>query len=522
MATYKRTEPGRKLLLWVGPGPGVGSANDNVWTNMDESGLFYLVRWFSTLLREAHLALCNISAGEAMAEPTATGYGVFMKGVISPKQANLKDLSRDVLAVQSGGAVMSTLTMDLAPQIGRCVQQAGPFYRISFNPFRAEHPDEYHDLKVVVDQPGLTARTSTGYYDQPFYSLDPVHPLRQVSVQELEELLASSHEESDAKIAEELSGLQLTERLSEATLPRLETKVRSKKARQELQILADVSAFMDPPKNEIPADAPPAPETQQHMLSLTSEYLSNALRRLPNFFARQTSVHFQVTPEDLAGGANVRYQPLHFIERSTASVYYRDGREVTDTKARARNHIMPGSVTYGVFGPVLAAVFAAIDKSGGLTWSHWERNATGRAAVFRYVVPSDKSPYEVQLCCIADGDGTQVFKKYVGYHGELAIDPESGAVLRLEFNADLPAKAWVARSGIVVQYGKVEIGGKFYICPLKSVSIMRVRYVQVLAAWNEAFRTYGPYTTMLDDIRFDRYHAFEAPLRILPGFTPVN
>jgi hypothetical protein len=32
---------------------------------------------------------------------------------------------------------------------------------------RADHANEYHDLKVLVNQPELTARTRTGYYNQP-------------------------------------------------------------------------------------------------------------------------------------------------------------------------------------------------------------------------------------------------------------------------------------------------------------------------------------------------------------------
>jgi len=29
------------------------------------------------------------------------------------------------------------------------------------------HADEYHNLKVQADRPGLTVRTNVGYYDQP-------------------------------------------------------------------------------------------------------------------------------------------------------------------------------------------------------------------------------------------------------------------------------------------------------------------------------------------------------------------
>lgn len=45
--------------------------------------------------------------------------------------------------------------------------EANAFYRLSFDPPRAEHADEYHDLKVQVNQPCATVRTNAGYYNQP-------------------------------------------------------------------------------------------------------------------------------------------------------------------------------------------------------------------------------------------------------------------------------------------------------------------------------------------------------------------
>ena len=72
----------------------------------------------------------------------------------------------------------------------------------------------------------------------------------------------------------------------------------------------------------------------------------------------------------------------------------------------------------------------------------------------------------------------------------------------------------------MIEYGPVAIGGKNYYCPLRSGSIMRSRLVGVLAEWNESFRTYGPYTAMLNEMSFDRYHMFGSESRILSGFTP--
>ena len=41
---------------------------------------------------------------------------------------------------------------------------AQAYYELSFDPPRAEHPDEYHHIEVQVAKPGLTARTREGYY----------------------------------------------------------------------------------------------------------------------------------------------------------------------------------------------------------------------------------------------------------------------------------------------------------------------------------------------------------------------
>jgi hypothetical protein len=89
-----------------------------------------------------------------------------VKGVKKVQQAGVPNLSLKVLAVQSGGVVLPP-TNDMAGSIQECLQDAGAFYTLSFEPAPADGPDQYHELKVRVDKPGLTARTRTGYYDQP-------------------------------------------------------------------------------------------------------------------------------------------------------------------------------------------------------------------------------------------------------------------------------------------------------------------------------------------------------------------
>lgn len=89
-----------------------------------------------------------------------------MKGVKTFHGADFGNLALKVLVTQTGGKIMGP-DNDLVGQINGCIENANAFYRISFNPPAAEHADEYHDLKVQVDKPGVMVRTTTGYYNEP-------------------------------------------------------------------------------------------------------------------------------------------------------------------------------------------------------------------------------------------------------------------------------------------------------------------------------------------------------------------
>jgi hypothetical protein len=428
------------------------------------------------------------------------------------------NLDRKVLAVQSGGRVIETGRLDIEKEIEKCVQEAGPFYRISFDPFSAEHMNEYHDLKVEVDEPGLNVRTKTGYYDQPYYSIDQIPPLKRLSLEELQKLVEM--DESDATKASQLTGCELTERLSERRLASLYGIAHGKRTREQLRILADASSFLDPPSDEIPTAPPPSADEQQHMLSMMSAYLATAIHRLPDYFARRNTTRYQETAMYLEGG--VHYQPLHRTDSSTTSVRYRNGREEADAKSHWLRLGNPELITVGVFGPALQDVLNAITKNGQLPWIRWEQVASGRAAVFRATIQTNQSHRDVWACCTPDADGNQTYQRYAGYHIEIAIDPGSGAILRLSFQFDLKSTTPMTRSDIMIEYGPVEMGEKTYYCPLRSISINRARSVRTLSDWDESFMTYGPYVTMLNDITFDRYHVFRSESRILTGFTPTE
>jgi VWFA-related protein len=95
-----------------------------------------------------------------------TIYKEFLKGVKSPRDAQIGDLSLQALAVESGGRVLNSGN-DIAGEIAECVNDASSYYVLTFEAPPADGPNEYHKLDVKVEKPGLTALTRTGYYAQP-------------------------------------------------------------------------------------------------------------------------------------------------------------------------------------------------------------------------------------------------------------------------------------------------------------------------------------------------------------------
>jgi hypothetical protein len=344
----------------------------------------------------------------------------------------------------------------------------------------------------------------------------------------LEQALAAAQSKTDAEVAQQLSGMELAERLSTATLKRLDAALPGEKARQALLILADSSAFLDPPAAEIPADPMPDPAETRKMLVALVNYVNTTARQLPNLLAERDTTGFEDRPqEDVQGETGLTtliYLPLHFVGKSSVVVTYRDHREVVDEKAaKALKHgpQISGLATSGEFGPILSRVLADAIQ-GKITWGRWEEGAEGKEAVFHYVVPREKSHYEVQFCCVVNGFSSagqpemEVFKENAAYHGELAFDPASGTILRITAEADLLPNELVSRAGMIVEYAPVEIGGKSFVGPAKSVSILLAHTATHEGAYSRSDYK-GSAKTFLNDVVFGKYRRFGSEMRILTG-----
>jgi hypothetical protein len=348
------------------------------------------------------------------------------------------------------------------------------------------------------------------------------------------------HGKRDEDAARQLSNLELTERLSTDKLALWEAELRGPEARLSLTNLARESVFLDPPLEDAPALPPPDLPEQRRIMALAVDYVSKTIHQLPNFYATRETTRFEDTPQGYGPNRSfVPYQPLHPVGSSSATTTYRNGEEVADASTGQKTQEPTvGLKTSGEFGPILATALLDAAQSK-LTWSHWEQGSHGLVAVFAFEVPKGKSHYQVTFCCVSQGAGNGVFQRYSGYHGEIAVDPATGAVLYLRLRADLQSDGSMTAANIMVEYAQVEIGDKTYICPTRSVSMAVVpadvfrssatgigmgTLLQEGALRNSQLSdpdgsivesVPGASTTELNEVVFSQYHLFHADTRML-------
>lgn len=339
---------------------------------------------------------------------------------------------------------------------------------------------------------------------------------KRVTVEQIEQAVASMRARPDVEAAQRLAEMELTERLSDARLTRLKAELPGIQAQQELLAIADASAFSDLPSADLLA-APSGTIVSPDSIRLQAmEYVSKTLPKLPNFFATEKTTSFADLPSYTKDGQAIpaQYVPIRPVGNSTVTVLYRDGHELIDTGPDGKKLKLPARElsTQGEFGPILATVLA--DASHGeVTWGHWEQGANGAVAVVRYKVGQPASHYTVSFAGI-DRD----LQIVPGYHGEIAVNPDDGAIVRLTMVADLKPSDPGTRANMLVEYGRVEIGGKPYMCPVKSVAISVVHMLHREATFQGSTKvSYGPMQMRVNDVQFTNYHLFRAEVRILSG-----
>jgi hypothetical protein len=345
---------------------------------------------------------------------------------------------------------------------------------------------------------------------------------------------------NDDELARFLSGVELTERLTRHTGDELIAQDKlGPKAAEALELLRDASGLLDLPNEEMPKRAAPDAAEQQAILNAAVHYVAVTFKGLPNFLATRLTRSFDDTPLVIthSGWAPSNMQ-LHLAGTFDQEVTYRDGREAalhavtTSGKDTRQGVAPPGLTSTGEFGPILAIVLRDASK-GKIVWSHWEAADKGMVAVFSYEVPAATSHYEVNFCCVrgtedpnAYGgggpgvtgsgpiDSGNAYRGTPAYRGTLAIDEETGTILRITVDPQLKTDGPIARSAMEVEYGPVDIGGQTYTCPVRSVAISQSK--------TRLGGDMGDRTILrINEVTFTGYHRFGSSVRVV-GVESTN
>lgn len=154
--------PGRKLMIWMGPGWPILPKQEITYNARSHALNFQAIAQLTNQLRQARMVLCSAGGGSEFFVRD------YLKPVKSEREANSDNLALQVLALHSGGRTLDPGNHGHSLELlNTCMKEAGPYYTVTFAPPHAEKPMEYHDLKVAVDKPGLTVQTSAGYYTEP-------------------------------------------------------------------------------------------------------------------------------------------------------------------------------------------------------------------------------------------------------------------------------------------------------------------------------------------------------------------
>ena len=310
-----------------------------------------------------------------------------------------------------------------------------------------------------------------------------VCPAEQLSVAQLKETLAQPvHMPSgfknggatvalleDATLAEKIDRLQLSERLSPATLGAIVKQDKlGPQAQRALRVLAWRSALLDPPAAEVVNKPAPDEARQRQMLDSARRFVFQTLTHLPDFFATRATRQFYGVPPELNETGLPVQVGLYPHGSVSHEITFRDGKEIIDPmkSQRADQELpQPGLESWGEFGPEPAVILMDAG-AGSISFHHWEQTPAGLAAVYRYSVPEAKSNYEVNYGC----PGSTAFHASPAYRGSLAIDPVTGAILRVTLQADWNKGDPISHVASVIDYGPEEIGGRTYICPVQSLA----------------------------------------------------
>jgi hypothetical protein len=263
----------------------------------------------------------------------------------------------------------------------------------------------------------------------------------------------------DAKVAESLKSVKLTQRLQDSVIEELQTEGLGPRSVNALRALAATTATLPvaevknveppPPPPEEPA---PPKEKQDQILAEAREYALNYSKSLPNFICAQSTK---------------RYDNNRMYDNVLAKLTYYEQHEkydtisVNDKMTNKAYDSLDGSISTGEFGSMLRGIFAP-ETDAHFEWSTWKTVGTHKTYVFKFDVDQPHSQWQIE-------DRQAHIKIMPAYTGFIWIDVKDNSVVEFFMRAvDMPATFSITKAESRLHYDTVEISGIPFVLPAKA------------------------------------------------------
>ena len=175
---------------------------------------------------------------------------------------------------------------------------------------------------------------------------------KRVSVAQLEQSLAAANaaHKADAEVARQIASVELSEQLTEVTLNRLSRQLSAApQSLLALQLLADQSAFLDPPVSELPPDRRPTILRNRECWKPPETMSRRPCRDSRTSSRREPSIVMTTVPRPKKKGGWAVRSGLHLVDTSSRETSVRDARDTQFPQqvphfGRRRSGSSPGRV----------------------------------------------------------------------------------------------------------------------------------------------------------------------------------
>jgi hypothetical protein len=296
-------------------------------------------------------------------------------------------------------------------------------------------------------------------------AVSPLWAQRQMSVNQLEQFVRSSiaQKHKDGEVADVLKNVRMTEKLDARVVENLQGLGAGPKTVAALRALVPLSASLAnaaPPPPKAPALPPipiPSEAEQKRIIADVTKYALDYTKSLPNFICTQIT-------RRAAGSLNGGLRPQDIIQEQLSFVEGKENYKVVMVNSQLtpslEHNQVGGAVSSGEFGSRLHDIFKPESKTT-LVWERWATLRGRRMHKIVYRVDQKNSEFSVY----DQGSGRHLV---AGYHGEVFVDAETKAVMRIQLTLDGLENFPVRHVDQTLDYDFVDISGQQFVLPVRA------------------------------------------------------